>query len=201
MALAKNLLGFPNRSRSYDFLKEFAAAYPRDLHVMQVDGARAHRAGELQVPENVILMFQPAYSPQENPMELCWEWLKSGLKWLNCSHLEELREKLRKPCSWRDGTSSPQYRVALAHRPAIRVRTLRNWYQYIVHSRLHQLANLLVPSAEYLGYAETEQGFALHVLTDEGDRQCLVVDLQGNPICRGPVHQTSPFRLFSGVMY
>ncbi|ERN39998.1 hypothetical protein KR51_00034830, partial [Rubidibacter lacunae KORDI 51-2] len=78
------------------YLEQFASAYPRDLHVMQVDGAGAHRVGALKVPENVILLLQTAYSPQVNPIERCWEWLKSGLKWLNCGDLEELREKVRK---------------------------------------------------------------------------------------------------------
>ncbi|WP_198016805.1 IS630 family transposase [Rubidibacter lacunae] len=83
-------------SRCFEqYLEQFAAAYPRELHVMQVDGAGAHRAGALKVPEIVILLFQPAYSPQVNPIERCWEWLKSGLKWLTCGDLEELREQVR----------------------------------------------------------------------------------------------------------
>nr|WP_084202417.1 transposase [Rubidibacter lacunae] len=77
-------------------MEQFVALYPRNLLVMEVDGAGAHRAGALQVPGNVKLLFQPAYSPQVNPIERCWEWVKSGLKWLTCGDLEELREQVRK---------------------------------------------------------------------------------------------------------
>jgi len=37
--------------------------------VMQVDQAGWHRANDLQVPENMRLIFQPAYSPEVNPVE------------------------------------------------------------------------------------------------------------------------------------
>ena len=44
--------------------------------VMQVDQAGWHRAKELRVPENIRLIFQPAYSPEVNPVEHLWEELR-----------------------------------------------------------------------------------------------------------------------------
>jgi DDE superfamily endonuclease len=44
--------------------------------VMQVDQAGWHRAKELQIPENIRLIFQPAYSPEVNPVEQLWEELR-----------------------------------------------------------------------------------------------------------------------------
>jgi transposase len=41
--------------------------------VKQVDQAGWHRAKDLQVPENIRLIFQPAYSPEVNPVEHLWE--------------------------------------------------------------------------------------------------------------------------------
>ena len=44
--------------------------------VMQVDQAGWHRCKELLIPENIRLIYQPAYSPQVNPMEHVWEELR-----------------------------------------------------------------------------------------------------------------------------
>ncbi|WP_156915027.1 hypothetical protein [Rubidibacter lacunae] len=54
-------------------LEQFAAEHPRDVHVMQIDGAGARRAGTPQVLEDVKLLLQPAYNPQVNPIERCWD--------------------------------------------------------------------------------------------------------------------------------
>jgi hypothetical protein len=44
--------------------------------VMQVDQAGWHRSKELQVPANIRLIEQPAYSPEVNPVEHVWEELR-----------------------------------------------------------------------------------------------------------------------------
>lgn len=36
------------------------------------DGAPAHRAADLKVPENLRLVFLPPYSPELNPVERLW---------------------------------------------------------------------------------------------------------------------------------
>src|SRR5205085_2326608 len=63
--------------------------------VMQVDQAGWHRAKDLQVPENMRLIFQPAYSPEVNPVEHLWEEVRE--KYLHnrvFSSLDELIEVL-----------------------------------------------------------------------------------------------------------
>jgi hypothetical protein len=44
--------------------------------VMQVDQAGWLRSKELQVPANIRLIEQPAYSPEVNPVEHIWEELR-----------------------------------------------------------------------------------------------------------------------------
>ena len=44
----------------------------------------------------MILLFQPAYSPEVNPIERLWGYLKEQLKWLRFEQIEELRESVRK---------------------------------------------------------------------------------------------------------
>ena len=45
-------------------------------------------------PENIIPIFQPPHSPELNPIERFWEFLKSKLEWENCKTLNHLRQKL-----------------------------------------------------------------------------------------------------------
>ena len=49
------------------FLELFAKKYPKDLHIIQLDNGGFHNSLNLNIPENVILLFQPAYSPEVNP--------------------------------------------------------------------------------------------------------------------------------------
>ena len=44
----------------------------------------------------MVLLFQPAYSPEVNPIERLWGYLKEQLKWLKFEQIEELREPVRK---------------------------------------------------------------------------------------------------------
>jgi transposase len=49
-----------------------------DVHVVLVlDQAGWHMSKGLQVPENITLLPLPPYSPELNPIERLWSWLKS----------------------------------------------------------------------------------------------------------------------------
>ena len=78
------------------FLELFASQYPRDLHIIQVDNGGFHNSLNLSIPENVILLFQPAYSPEVNPIERLWGYIKEQLKWLRFDGIEELRAAVQK---------------------------------------------------------------------------------------------------------
>ena len=60
------------------FLREFSRSLAPDVQaVLLWDGAGFHRSGKLQVPENVSLVELPPYSPQLNPIENLWHYLRS----------------------------------------------------------------------------------------------------------------------------
>jgi transposase len=60
-----------------EFLKRFAATLDRDEHAALVlDGAGWHTANDLTVPENVTLVPLPPYSPELNPVERVWLYLR-----------------------------------------------------------------------------------------------------------------------------
>ena len=78
------------------FLELFASKYHEDLHIIQVDKVGFHNSLNLSIPENVILLFQPAYSPEVNPRERLWGYVKEQLKWLRFEQIEELRAAVQK---------------------------------------------------------------------------------------------------------
>lgn len=63
-----------------------------DIVLLQVDQASAHTANDLIWPDNIIPTFQPPHSPELNPIERFWLFLKQQLAWINCRDLEELRQ-------------------------------------------------------------------------------------------------------------
>ncbi|WP_431356840.1 transposase [Komarekiella delphini-convector] len=46
------------------------------------------------MPDNIILLFQPAHSPELNPIEQVWQYIKRRLRWLLPKNLDELRAAL-----------------------------------------------------------------------------------------------------------
>jgi transposase len=76
------------------FLDGFSQTYPEDLHVIQLDRGSFHSGQDLIIPDNVVLLFQPAHSPELNPAERVWEYIKSQLCWFQADTLDELRKKL-----------------------------------------------------------------------------------------------------------
>jgi len=48
------------------------------------------------IPKNIAILFQPAYSPQVNPIERLWKAIKKEMKWELFDNLDELRDSLKK---------------------------------------------------------------------------------------------------------
>jgi transposase len=78
------------------FLELFSQTYPKDFHIIQLDNGTFHKADDLTVPNNIILLFQPSHCPELNPIERLWEYLKSFLGWQLFNNLDELRDKVRR---------------------------------------------------------------------------------------------------------
>jgi DDE superfamily endonuclease len=61
------------------FLTRFAQQYADSLNLLLLDGAPAHVAQRGLVPDNVVLIPFPAYSPALNPVERLWEDLQQRI--------------------------------------------------------------------------------------------------------------------------
>jgi transposase len=70
------------------FLDQFSRALPSDVQAVLVwDGAGYHRSKQLVVPDNITLVSLPAYSPELNPIENLWHYLKSH-HWSNRAYAD-----------------------------------------------------------------------------------------------------------------
>ena len=54
------------------YLNEFSKHKPNELKVLIVDNGAFHKAKKLIIPENIVLIFQPPYSPELNAAENIW---------------------------------------------------------------------------------------------------------------------------------
>jgi len=59
------------------FLREFEKEVGADVHVIMIwDQAGFHTSKNVQLPDNVTLIPLPPYSPQLNPIEKLWQYLR-----------------------------------------------------------------------------------------------------------------------------
>jgi len=61
------------------FLAKFGQAYTESLNIVLLDQAPAHVAQRVPVPDNIVLVWLPAYSPELHPVERLWEDLKARI--------------------------------------------------------------------------------------------------------------------------
>lgn len=76
------------------YLKQFAGELATNVHAVLIwDQAGFHMSKELVVPENITIIELPAYSPELNPVENLWQYLRNHY-WANRSYgdYDDLRE-------------------------------------------------------------------------------------------------------------
>lgn len=85
-----------NQTNFQAFLNELSLQLGSTVAVMQMDRAPAHRAQAIEWPENIVPIFQPPHSPELNPIERLWQFLKGLWKGENFASLEELRQRVKR---------------------------------------------------------------------------------------------------------
>jgi transposase len=61
------------------YLEALAAHRPHEFKVVILDNGAFHKAKRLIVPANIALLFLPPYSPELNPAEQIWRYIKDRL--------------------------------------------------------------------------------------------------------------------------
>ena len=99
------------------FLELFSQTIPEDEHAVMVwDGAGFHTSRSLVVPENITPVQLPPYSPELNPIENLWHYLKSHY-WSNRTyqdydHLADAAEQ-----AWRTACLDTATMKTVCHAP------------------------------------------------------------------------------------
>jgi transposase len=108
------------------FLEQFSQELPADVHaVMVLDRAGWHTAKALKVPANLTLLHLPPKSPQLNPVENLWHYLRSH-HWSN--RLYETWEDLRNAAlqAWRYVCLVPELLKSVCADTALRANHRRS---------------------------------------------------------------------------
>jgi len=115
------------------FLQEFSRALDPDVHAVLIwDGAGFHRGGKLRVPSNVSLVELPPYSPQLNPIENLWHYLRSHY-WSNRGYADYEALMNAAIDDWRKAALLPELMKSVC---------LTHYLEAAVHARDHFLAIL-----------------------------------------------------------
>ena len=74
-----------------------ARKFARQDILLVLDGAPNHRCGDLAVPDNVMLLYLPPYSPELNPKENLWDEIREKIfKNYALKSMDAVRAKLRR---------------------------------------------------------------------------------------------------------
>lgn len=94
------VLPYLNAELMQCFLDEFARTHAAEGKriVMLTDGAAAHRAKCLRVPERITLVRLPAYTPELNPTERLWSLVREGVANRDFDSLDELEQTVCTRC-------------------------------------------------------------------------------------------------------
>ncbi len=76
------------------YLEDFSRHKPDELKIIVIDNASFHSTKDHQLPKNIILMPIPPYSPELNPAEKVWQWMKNKIAMKIYDTLDILETKI-----------------------------------------------------------------------------------------------------------
>jgi transposase len=80
------------------FLDRFSKHKKSELKVVVLDNGAFHKAKKLVIPDNIILLFLPPYSPELNPAEKIWAKFKRQFAGEFFKTLDDLQNFTSKLC-------------------------------------------------------------------------------------------------------
>ena len=76
------------------YLEDFGKHKPKELKIIIIDNAAFHSTKDIILPKNIVLLPIPPYSPELNPAERVWQWMKDKTAMKIYDTIEILEEKL-----------------------------------------------------------------------------------------------------------
>ncbi len=78
----------------YEYLLAFSRHRPTELKIIIIDNAGFHSLAKYDIPENITLIRISAYSPELNPSEKIWDYIKKYYKNRVFENLENVKSWL-----------------------------------------------------------------------------------------------------------
>lgn len=78
------------------FLEELSKQNEDEFKILFLDNGAFHKAKRLSIPKNIALCFIPPYSPELNPSEKIWAFIKKKITNKAFKTMEALQEFLSK---------------------------------------------------------------------------------------------------------
>ena len=75
----------------YEYLKAFSQHNPTELKIIIIDNAGFHSLAKYEIPDNIKLIRIPPYSPELNPSEKIWAYIKQAYKNRVFENLENVK--------------------------------------------------------------------------------------------------------------
>lgn len=76
------------------FIKELSHQNKDEFKILFLDNGAFHKAKRLEIPNNIALCFIPPYSPELNPAEKIWAFIKKRITNKVFKTLEDLQDFL-----------------------------------------------------------------------------------------------------------
>ena len=76
------------------FLQELSKQNPKELKILIIDNAGFHASKNMTIPENIEFIRIPPYTPELNPAEKVWQWMKERVAMKFFEDLESLKKKI-----------------------------------------------------------------------------------------------------------
>lgn len=78
----------------YEYLKELSQYNPNEFKILVIDNAGFHSLKDKVLPDNIGLLRIPPYSPELNPAERVWGYIKSSFQGKFFDKLEDVKQWL-----------------------------------------------------------------------------------------------------------
>ena len=76
------------------YLNQLANHRPNEYKIVVIDNARFHSTKNIKVPDNIQLLNIPPYTPELNPCEQGWKYIKDRYKNKCFENLEQIKQWL-----------------------------------------------------------------------------------------------------------
>lgn len=76
------------------YLDHFSKYRPKEFKIVVIDNAGFHSTKNIVVPDNIYLLRIPPYTPELNPCEQIWQYIKNRFKNQRFESMKELKEWL-----------------------------------------------------------------------------------------------------------